>query len=102
MDKINGVAGTLLINSGSLDSKKQKIDSLSDELSSFIDGYIKEEIFSTSSGESTKAFEDLLSSLNTSANTISSILKQTSAYINMINEDFKEIDQNQATNFNLT
>lgn len=102
MDKINGVAGTLLINSGSLDSKKQKIDSLSDELSSFIDGYIKEEIFSTSSGESTKAFEDLLSSLNTSANTISSILKRTSAYINMINEDFKEIDQNQATNFNLT
>ena len=29
MDKINGVAGTLLINSGLLDSKKQKIDSLS-------------------------------------------------------------------------
>ena len=74
MDKINGVAGTLLINSGLLDS----------------------------SGESTKAFEDLLSSLNTSANTVSSILKQTSAYINMINEDFKEIDHNQATNFNLT
>ena len=41
MDKINGAAGTLLINSGSLKSKKYNIDSLGDELSSFIDVYIK-------------------------------------------------------------
>ena len=102
MNKTSGAAGVLLINSSSLKSKKQKIDNLNEELSSFIGGYIKKEIFSTSSGESTKAFDDILSSLNTTANIMSSILKQTSVYINMIDEDFKENDQKQAANFDLT
>ena len=101
MDKINGAAGTLLINSGSLKSKKYNIDSLGDELSSFIDVYIKKELFSLSCSEATKAFDDILSSLNITANTMVTILEQTSAYVNMIDEDFKETDQNQAANFNL-
>lgn len=101
MDKINELTNTLLINSDSLKSKKHDIENLGNELSSFIDGYIKKEMFLSSCSEAAKAFNDILSSLNITANRIITILEQTSTYVNMIDEDFKETDQDQADNFNL-
>lgn len=97
--KMNAGSGVLLIDSGQLESKREKINALYNELTSFSETYISKNLFSTSQGKSMEAYEELLENLVIVTKTMSTILQQTSAYITLIENEFDENDKELANQF---
>lgn len=95
-----GMAGELKIDSGSLRGKKEEIEHLRQEFSALSQENAKE-IFAASRGESAEATEEAISIIQTTTGSFSLILEGTSAYLAMIDEEFKESDEAQAMKFDL-
>lgn len=89
----------LKININSLNEKKDDIEKLNTSLSSFLNGYLSENLFMESNSNSSKEFELLLKNIVRTTNLLSSILSKTSSYINIISSEFNEYDTKQADSF---
>lgn len=87
----------LKIDSHLIDSKKEDIHKLYEDITTFSQGYITNDLFSTSYGKSVDSYNEMLATLVTTTKYLSTTLDLTMSYLELIKDRFQEFDQTQAS-----